>query len=76
MGEATRVAERIGDELRDPFVLDERETLVTASIGVAIGGTTTTRPEELLREADLAMYQAKRTGKAHSVVFDPNAKES
>jgi diguanylate cyclase (GGDEF)-like protein/PAS domain S-box-containing protein len=74
-GEAKRVAERIGDELRVPFVLDERETFVTASIGIAIGGTITKRSEELLREADLAMYQAKRAGKAHSLVFDPNARE-
>jgi EAL domain-containing protein (putative c-di-GMP-specific phosphodiesterase class I) len=68
--EATRAAERIGDKLRFPFVLEERETFVTASIGVALGGTTTKRQEDLLREADLAMYQAKHSGKARYAVFE------
>jgi diguanylate cyclase (GGDEF)-like protein len=68
--EATRAAERIGDKLRFPFVLEARETFVTASIGVTLGGTTTRRQEDLLREADLAMYQAKHSGKARYAVFE------
>ena len=70
--EATLVAERIGDKLRAPFELAHRETFVTASIGVAISGTTGTprRPEELLRHADLAMYRAKHSGKARYAIFE------
>jgi diguanylate cyclase (GGDEF)-like protein len=70
--EATRVAERIADKLRAPFDLAHRETFVTASIGVAISGTTGTPmwPGELLRHADLAMYRAKHSGKARYVLFE------
>jgi diguanylate cyclase (GGDEF)-like protein/PAS domain S-box-containing protein len=69
VGEATRVAKRIADKLRVPFVLDGQETFVTASIGIALGGTTTERPEDLLREADLAMYRAKHSGRARYALF-------
>jgi PleD family two-component response regulator len=43
----------------------------SASIGIVVGDQGP--PEKLVRAADLAMYQAKRTGKAHSVKFDPNS---
>jgi diguanylate cyclase (GGDEF)-like protein/PAS domain S-box-containing protein len=70
--EAERVAERISDSLRPPFVLGERETLVTASIGIALGGTTDTKsdPENLMRDADVAMYRAKHSGKARYALFE------
>jgi diguanylate cyclase (GGDEF)-like protein/PAS domain S-box-containing protein len=70
VGVATRVAERIADKLRAPFALGEREMFVTASIGVAIGGGTIRLPEELLRDADVAMYRAKHSGKARYAVFE------
>ncbi len=54
---------------RDPFVLDGREMLVSASIGIAIahGGT---RAAEVLQDADAAMYRAKETNRGGQVVFD------
>ena len=72
--EAERVAERISDTLRPPFALGERETLVTASIGIAFDGTADTNkgPEELMRDADVAMYRAKRSGKARYALFEEN----
>jgi len=72
VGEATQVAERIMDKLRSPFELGERETFVTASVGVAFGGTTGTKKlsEELMRDADMAMYRAKRSGKARYALFE------
>jgi predicted signal transduction protein with EAL and GGDEF domain len=57
--EAVRVAERILERLRDPLILDGREVVVTASIGIALGTASTKNPEELLRDADTAMYWAK-----------------
>jgi diguanylate cyclase (GGDEF)-like protein/PAS domain S-box-containing protein len=57
--EAERVAERILETFRNPFVLDGREVVVTASIGIALGTASTKNPEELLRDADTAMYRAK-----------------
>jgi len=67
---AVRVAERIVEELRDPFTLDGRELYVAASIGVGLGSGNTRDPDKLLREADMAMYRAKEAGSGYEV-FDP-----
>jgi predicted signal transduction protein with EAL and GGDEF domain len=48
---------------------------VTASIGIALGGSDRDLPGLLLRNADLAMYQAKDTGKARYEMFEPNMNE-
>ena len=68
--EAVRVAERITEELRRPFVLEERQLYAAASIGVSLGHARTHGPEGLLREADTAMYRAKAEGSGYEV-FDP-----
>jgi diguanylate cyclase (GGDEF)-like protein len=67
---AVCVAERIADELRVPFVLKGQEVWVTASIGVLRDAQGYSRPDDLLRDADVAMYRAKTGGKARYVVFD------
>ena len=74
-GEAVRVAERAVGALRDPFDLGGREVFCGTSVGVALGaaGDPRGRPEDLLRKADLALYEAKRGGKARHAVFDPGA---
>lgn len=69
-GEAVRVAERVAEELRRPFILESRELYASASIGVSWGNARTKSPEDLLRDADTAMYQAKRDGSGYRV-FDP-----
>lgn len=71
VGEATQVAERIQKELTLPFVLDKHEVFTTVSIGIALGSSGYYRPEELLRDADIAMYYAKNLGRARYAVFDP-----
>jgi diguanylate cyclase (GGDEF)-like protein/PAS domain S-box-containing protein len=68
--DAVRVAERIVEELREPFTLEGRELYVAASIGVGLGSDSTKGSEELLREADTAMYRAKAEGSDYKV-FDP-----
>lgn len=68
---AARVAERIEDALRAPFVLRGRERFITTSVGIAFGGRGEEKPGELLRNADLAMYQAKAKGKNRHAVFEP-----
>jgi diguanylate cyclase (GGDEF)-like protein/PAS domain S-box-containing protein len=68
--EAVRVAERILERFRGPFVLEEREIVVTASIGIALGTASTKNPEELLRDADTAMYRAKGQGSPKYAFFD------
>ena len=67
---ASYVAERISEELRAPFSLGGRSFFVTASIGIAVGGTNGKRAADLLRDADLAMYRAKHSGKAGHAVFE------
>ncbi|HEX5502215.1 MAG TPA: EAL domain-containing protein [Thermomicrobiales bacterium] len=67
-----RVAERILERLRQPLHLGGHEVFVTASIGIALGATDQEAPEDLLRNADIAMYRAKAEGKAHYEIFDPS----
>ena len=65
------VAERLLDVMRQPFVLDgaTMPLVVNASIGIAIGDRS--NPEDLLRDADVALYQAKAAGKNRYEIFDP-----
>ncbi|HEY9751887.1 MAG TPA: GGDEF domain-containing phosphodiesterase, partial [Coleofasciculaceae cyanobacterium] len=64
------VAEHLQQELAQPFYLDNQDVFTTASIGIAPGVLDYDRPEELLRDADIAMYHAKSLGKARYEVFD------
>jgi diguanylate cyclase (GGDEF)-like protein len=68
--DAVRVAQRISDELSQPFVLDKNSAFATASIGIALSSSGYDRPEDILRDADTAMYRAKENGKARYEVFD------
>ena len=68
--QAVRVAERVTDVLRDPLVVDGRELYARASIGIAMGEDRTKDPDDLLRDADTAMYRAKDEGASYSV-FEP-----
>ncbi|MDQ3301879.1 MAG: PAS domain S-box protein [Actinomycetota bacterium] len=70
LDDAVGVAERIVENLREPFTLDGRELYVATSIGVGLESDGTKNAEELLREADTAMYRAKDEGGGYAV-FDP-----
>jgi diguanylate cyclase (GGDEF)-like protein/PAS domain S-box-containing protein len=67
---ATMVAERILKELALPFTLGGHEVCSGASIGITMGPANYDRPEDLLRDADAAMYSAKAGGKGRCAVFD------
>jgi PAS domain S-box-containing protein len=69
--EAVRVAERVQSELATPFVLSEQEIVISASIGIASSTSPHMQAEDLLRDADIAMYRAKRAGKGRCEVSDP-----
>jgi PAS domain S-box-containing protein len=73
--DATRVAARIQQSLSRPFRVAEREVFTTASIGIAVSGSGYTRAEDMLRDADTAMYRAKALGKGRSEVFDVAMRE-
>ncbi len=64
-----QVASKVADAIREPIDLDGRELLVTASVGVALGGPGA-RPDHLIRDADIALYRAKECGRDRVEVFD------
>ena len=68
--DAVRVAERIVEGLREPFIMDGKELFLRASIGIALGTARQKSAEDLLRDADTAMYEAKE-GRLGYRVFDP-----
>ncbi len=72
LSDATKIAQRIQSQLEQPFKLQAQEVFVTASIGIAPSTNNYDQVEELLRDADTAMYQAKAKGKARYIVFEPN----
>jgi diguanylate cyclase (GGDEF)-like protein/PAS domain S-box-containing protein len=72
VSDAVRVAERIAESLQPPFALDQHEVFSTTSIGIALSSSLQEHPADLLRHADLAMYQAKHKGKARYKVFEPS----
>lgn len=68
--DAVRVAERLQDALRAPFRLCGQDVYTGASIGIAMSGNDCASGGEILRNADLAMYRAKRLGKGRCELFD------
>ncbi len=68
--EAVEVADRIQNHLSKPFNVGGYETFTTVSIGIALSNSDYQLPEDFLRDADTAMYQAKSLGKARHVIFD------
>src|SRR5205085_11874473 len=67
---AGRVGDRVQRELAQPVEVNGQEVFTSASIGIALGGVADHRPEDLLRDADTAMYRAKGQGIAKHAVFD------
>jgi diguanylate cyclase (GGDEF)-like protein/PAS domain S-box-containing protein len=69
-GAAGLLAERVLNELAQPFVVAGRELRITASIGLVLAGARQESPDDLLRYADMAMYRAKAQGKNRYAIFD------
>ncbi|MEG4804835.1 EAL domain-containing protein [Microcoleus sp. ARI1-B5] len=69
--EPNRVAERIQNQLRQPFNLNDYEVFTEISIGIILSTMGYDRPEDVLRDADIAMYYAKAQGRGRYEVFDP-----
>jgi diguanylate cyclase (GGDEF)-like protein/PAS domain S-box-containing protein len=68
--DADHAAERILRELSAPFLIGGKEIFTSASIGIALSNASYQQPEEIMRDADTAMYQAKSLGKSRYEVFD------
>ncbi|MEG5163383.1 EAL domain-containing protein [Microcoleus sp. AT3-A2] len=69
--EPNRVAERIQNQLRQPFNLNNYEVFTDISIGIIVSTMGYDRPEDVLRDADIAMYYAKAQGRGRYEIFDP-----
>ncbi len=74
--DAKSAAERLMDALTPPFILGGKEVFTSVSIGIALGNAAYEKPEDLLRDADTAMYRAKSLGKARYEVFDADMRAS
>jgi len=71
LDDVVTLAEQLAERLSAPFEVAGRHVFTTASIGISLSqGRAERQAEELVREADVAMYRAKTGGKAHAVVFD------
>ena len=64
------IAERIFAALSSPLMVENREIYVTASIGIVLSDARYTTAADLIRDADIAMYRAKQSGKARFAIFD------
>jgi diguanylate cyclase (GGDEF)-like protein/PAS domain S-box-containing protein len=69
--DAVDVAERIHNRLSVPLLVKGQELFASVSIGIAAGCDRYERPEQVLRDADIAMYEAKAKGNARHEIFDP-----
>jgi diguanylate cyclase (GGDEF)-like protein/PAS domain S-box-containing protein len=68
--QAIAIAERLIDAVEEPFLLDGDEQFLSASAGLALAFDGTERPEDLVRDADAAMYRAKERGRGRAEIFD------
>jgi diguanylate cyclase (GGDEF)-like protein len=71
-----RVAQRIQEQLSLPFYLENYEVYTGASIGIALSTIGYQHSEEVLRDADAAMYRAKHLGRGRYAIFDPEMQAS
>ena len=74
--DAKSISESLQKTLSSPFMLRDKEVFATASMGIAHSENDYDRPEDILRDSELAMYRAKEYGKAQSVVFDSSFRRS
>jgi diguanylate cyclase (GGDEF)-like protein/PAS domain S-box-containing protein len=68
--DAKLAAERLMKALREPFIVGGKEVFTSVSIGIASNNSAYEQPEDILRDADIAMYRAKSLGKSRYEVFD------
>lgn len=73
---AIELAQRVVDQLSLPIVIDEHDIFTSCSIGIVTADVTHTSPEDLLRDADIAMYEAKKQGQRRWAFFDVSMREA
>lgn len=73
--ESCKVAKRIVKQLSVPFMIDGNEIITSASIGIVLNSHENQQVNDLIRDADIAMYQAKEKGKGCYEVFDTEMRQ-
>jgi diguanylate cyclase (GGDEF)-like protein len=73
--DVVQVTERIQERLKEPLNLEGRLISITASFGIVASGNCYNQAEDVIRDADIAMYQAKMAGKARFAIFDPQMRD-
>ena len=73
--DATDAAERISSKMSEHVTIEGADLFATVSVGIAMGSPNYERPEDILRDADAAMYAAKLDGRGRAAVFDPRLRE-
>ena len=68
----SQIASRLSDLMNQPYTIFDQQLVVTASIGVLLSSDCYSNTDEILRDADFAMYNAKSSGKATFTIFDNN----
>ena len=76
LGDAKLTAERLMKVLAPPFILAGKEIFTSVSIGIALSNSAYENPDDMLRDADTAMYRAKSLGKARYEIFDADMRAS
>jgi diguanylate cyclase (GGDEF)-like protein/PAS domain S-box-containing protein len=72
ISDAVQIAERIQSSLQKPIELEEHKVVISTSIGIIMGTPSYSRSDDILRDADIAMYHAKMRGKACHAIFEPS----
>jgi diguanylate cyclase (GGDEF)-like protein/PAS domain S-box-containing protein len=75
LADVLAVADRIQDRLAQPFRLEDRDLRLSASVGIALSDTGYSTVEEVVRDADAAMYRAKEEGRGRYRIFDRMLRE-
>jgi diguanylate cyclase (GGDEF)-like protein len=75
ISDAINRAKTINQELQIPLKIEAYDVFINVSIGIAMGNATYEKPEHILRDADIAMYQAKKLGHAHYQVFESSMRD-
>ncbi len=70
INDVIEVVQRIQDILKVPVYIDENEIVISTSIGIALSSPSYTQPDQLLRDADTAMYRAKEQGRERYEIFN------
>jgi predicted signal transduction protein with EAL and GGDEF domain len=74
-GDAILIAEHINEALQGPFTLSDKQVFVRASVGLVTDLSPDAATDEVLRDADTAMYVAKSQGKGRYEIFEPHMQE-